>query len=108
MARNRKKNEVKIIIKPDPSSRKICLLDNKSSREVLNLGFISEKLILLKMLLKPVVYEGYKYEGDELSYWTLINAFTCEIIVMPPDLERVLASENWTQLKTQASGNSRT
>ena len=53
----------KIIISPDPSNRKISILDKKRSREVLILGFISEHLILFKMLLKPAEYdyrEGYE------------------------------------------------
>ena len=79
------KDQVKLAIKPDPSSRKICLLGNKSQREVLTLGFISEKLILLKMLIKPEKHHvyGIKYERDETSYWTLMNGITCEIIKMP-------------------------
>ena len=78
------KDEAKIIIKPDPSSRKIPILDDKKSREVLILGFISEYLILFKMLLKPVKFGiSDNYKKDELSYWTLMNATTCKVIVMP-------------------------
>ena len=54
-----------MIIKPDPSSRKIAILDDKRSREVLILGFITEQLILFKMLLKPAEYYFGDYKKDE-------------------------------------------
>ena len=55
----------KIMINPDPSSRKISIFDKKKSREVLIFGFISEHLILFKMLLKPAEYDYRVYKKDE-------------------------------------------
>ena len=82
--------KIYFILKESPGSRKCPVLGNKSQRDVLLCGFISENKLLLKM----------RTDRKTDTFWTLIDS-SGEILDFPRTLSRILYSDDWTSMKTQ-------
>ena len=83
-------DEYHLVLKEDPGNRKCPFLSHKGQRDVLLCGFLAEDKLLFKI----------RTDRKKESYWTLIDA-TGQILQLPRTLNRVLYSEEWTNMSIQ-------
>ena len=79
-----------LMVKNDPSSRKLCTLD-RHRKDCLNFVMLTPDRLLVQL------------EGDREKYWTLLNS-RGEIIDMPEELKTALTPSDpenleWTNVK---------